>query len=76
MFYILIPLGAHDLVNMRFFGTYAWLETVMLRRARERITEGLHPKWCYAIGYDGDEELHPRFIFEITSAGILQRLDY
>ena len=76
MFYILIPTGVSELEDMRIFGTYSMLETVMRRGAHRRIVRHEEPQWCYAIGYDGDEELKPVFVFDINDMGDIVRSPY
>lgn len=73
MIYLLFPRGDVNWGDVRLFSTYAMLETAMLCGAEISRRLGMTDPWCVAVGYDGDEELRPVFLFEISPSGDILR---
>ncbi len=72
MIYVLIPHTAQDWEHSRIFLTYAMVEQIALRTAQQLVREGRDEDWCSITGYDGVDEVHPRFLYWV-GGGRLQR---
>jgi hypothetical protein len=76
MLFVVIPHSGGSYEDFRFFSTFSSAEQAILLAAKGFERSRQNPDWCYMVGYDGIDELHPVFLYTITATLQLYREPY
>ena len=71
--YIVIPHHSHTWDNVTVYSSFSAAEQFVLQVARMLAQTNVEWDWCKVLAYEGQDELHPTFVYTFIGPDRLRR---
>lgn len=71
--YIVVPRYEHTWDEVNVYSSFSAVEQFVLQVASLLARDGRDPNWCKILAYEGQDDLHPMFVYTIVASDRLHR---